>query len=98
MVDHDRTGTGHRAGSPITSTEATTAAKMAVALDLPAPGDLDGGLDAALLTALWRLPARQREVIALRIFLDLDTAAWPGRTTWQKSGGGDRRMKNVHWP
>ena len=27
----------------------------------------------ALLTALWRLPARQREVIALRIFLDLDT-------------------------
>ncbi|MGO9504232.1 MAG: SigE family RNA polymerase sigma factor [Streptosporangiaceae bacterium] len=40
--------------------------------DLPAapPG---GGVDAALLTALWRLPARQREVIALRIFLDLDT-------------------------
>jgi RNA polymerase sigma-70 factor (sigma-E family) len=43
--------------------------------DLTAPGDLDGGLDATLLTALWRLPARQREVIALRIFLDLDTAA-----------------------
>jgi RNA polymerase sigma-70 factor (sigma-E family) len=42
--------------------------------DLTAPGDLDGGLDASLLTALWRLPARQREVIALRIFLDLDTA------------------------
>ena len=41
--------------------------------DLTAPGDLGGGLDATLLTALWRLPTRQREVIALRIFLDLDT-------------------------
>jgi RNA polymerase sigma-70 factor (ECF subfamily) len=43
--------------------------------DLSAPGGLDSsGLDATLLTALWRLPPRQREVIALRIFLDLDTA------------------------
>lgn len=42
--------------------------------DLAAPGDLDGGLDAALMTAIWLLPARQREVIALRIFLDLDNA------------------------
>jgi RNA polymerase sigma-70 factor (sigma-E family) len=42
--------------------------------DLTAPGDPGGGLDATLLTAIWRLPARQREVIALRIFLDLDTA------------------------
>ena len=42
--------------------------------DLAAPADLGGGLDATLLTAIWRLPARQREVIALRIFLDLDTA------------------------
>ena len=42
--------------------------------DLTAPGDLGGGLDAILLTAIWRLPPRQREVIALRIFLDLDTA------------------------
>ena len=42
--------------------------------DVTAPGDLDGGLDARLLTAIWRLPRRQREVIALRIFLDLDTA------------------------
>ena len=41
--------------------------------DLPAPGDRDGDLDARLLTAIWRLPTRQREVIALRIFLDLDT-------------------------
>jgi RNA polymerase sigma-70 factor (sigma-E family) len=42
--------------------------------DMTVPGHLDGGLDATLLTAIWRLPARQREVIALRIFLDLDTA------------------------
>ena len=34
--------------------------------------DEDGGLDAALLTALRHLPGRQREVIALRVFLDLD--------------------------
>lgn len=42
--------------------------------DLTTPGDRDGGLDATLLTAIWHLPRRQREVIALRIFLDLDTA------------------------
>ena len=30
------------------------------------------GLDAAVLTALRLLPARQREVIVLRVFLDLD--------------------------
>lgn len=41
--------------------------------DLTTPDGLGGGLDAALLTALGRLPTRQREVIALRIFLDLDT-------------------------
>jgi RNA polymerase sigma-70 factor (sigma-E family) len=35
--------------------------------------ELEGsGLDGALLTALRRLPARQREVIVLRVFLDLD--------------------------
>jgi DNA-directed RNA polymerase specialized sigma24 family protein len=39
--------------------------------DLPAAQP--DGVDAALLAALWRLPTRQREVIALRIFLDLDT-------------------------
>jgi RNA polymerase sigma factor (sigma-70 family) len=43
--------------------------------DWPAPGDHNGGLDARLLTAILRLPRRQREAIALRIFLDLDTAA-----------------------
>jgi RNA polymerase sigma-70 factor (sigma-E family) len=34
------------------------------------PGD---GVDPALMAALRRLPARQREVLALRILLDLDT-------------------------
>jgi RNA polymerase sigma factor (sigma-70 family) len=33
------------------------------------------GLDAVVLTALRRLPARQREVIVLRVFLDLDIGA-----------------------
>jgi RNA polymerase sigma-70 factor (sigma-E family) len=33
----------------------------------------DPPVDPALLTALRRLPRRQREVIALRVFLDLDT-------------------------
>ena len=40
--------------------------------DAAAPHDADDGLDAALLTALRHLPDRQREVIALRVFLDLD--------------------------
>jgi RNA polymerase sigma factor (sigma-70 family) len=42
--------------------------------DLTACGERDSGLDARLLTAIGHLPRRQREVIALRIFLDLDTA------------------------
>ena len=40
--------------------------------DVAAPGSLGADLDAAVLTALRRLPVRQREVIALRVFLDLD--------------------------
>jgi RNA polymerase sigma factor (sigma-70 family) len=40
--------------------------------DAAAPREVDGGLDAAVLTALRHLPDRQREVIALRVFLDLD--------------------------
>ncbi|MGH3299301.1 MAG: sigma-70 family RNA polymerase sigma factor [Trebonia sp.] len=40
--------------------------------DVADPRDADDGLDAALLTALRHLPDRQREVIALRVFLDLD--------------------------
>jgi RNA polymerase sigma factor (sigma-70 family) len=35
----------------------------------------DPGLDPALLAVLRDLPRRQREVIAFRVFLDLDTAA-----------------------
>ncbi|MFE2429412.1 RNA polymerase sigma factor [Streptomyces sp. NPDC059373] len=34
----------------------------------------DPGMDPALLAVLRQLPQRQREVIALRVFLDLDTA------------------------
>ena len=41
--------------------------------DPVAPADSSDGLDATLMTALRRLPSRQREVIALRIFLGLDT-------------------------
>lgn len=33
----------------------------------------EAGTDAGLMAALRRLPERQREVIALRVFLDLDT-------------------------
>ena len=43
--------------------------------DAAALADPAEGLDAAVLAALRRLPARQREVIALRVFLDLDTQA-----------------------
>jgi RNA polymerase sigma factor (sigma-70 family) len=35
--------------------------------------DAQDGVDTILMAALRRLPARQREVIALRVFLDLDT-------------------------
>ena len=40
--------------------------------DLAAPASRETGLDGALLTALRQLPARQREVIVLRVFLNLD--------------------------
>jgi DNA-directed RNA polymerase specialized sigma24 family protein len=33
-----------------------------------------GGVDPVIMAALLRLPARQRQVVALRLFLDLDTA------------------------
>ncbi len=43
--------------------------------DFDAAGRADPGeeVDGAIVAALRRLPARQREVIALRVFLDLDT-------------------------
>jgi RNA polymerase sigma factor (sigma-70 family) len=40
--------------------------------DVAAADSQGTGLDAAALTALRRLPARQREVVVLRVFLDLD--------------------------
>jgi RNA polymerase sigma-70 factor (sigma-E family) len=40
--------------------------------DIAAAENQGTGLDAAVLTALRRLPARQRDVIVLRVFLDLD--------------------------
>jgi RNA polymerase sigma-70 factor (sigma-E family) len=41
--------------------------------DAAAPADMSAGVDPALIAALRRLPARQREVLALRVLLDLDT-------------------------
>ena len=41
--------------------------------DAAVPGGLGDGVDPALMAALRRLPIRQREVLALRILLDLDT-------------------------
>jgi RNA polymerase sigma factor (sigma-70 family) len=46
--------------------------------DLPAVSEAsDGPVDPRIMSALMRLPARQRQVVALRLFLDLDT----GRTS-----------------
>ena len=41
--------------------------------DAATPANLNDGVDAALIAALRRLPSRQREVITLRVLLDLDT-------------------------
>ncbi|MFJ8142952.1 SigE family RNA polymerase sigma factor [Streptomyces sp. NPDC096013] len=43
--------------------------------DVPDPREGKPGLDPGLLAVLRQLPQRQREVIALRVFLDLDTRA-----------------------
>lgn len=40
--------------------------------DVAAPGSPGTGLDSVVLAAVRRLPVRQREVIVLRVFLDLD--------------------------
>jgi RNA polymerase sigma factor (sigma-70 family) len=43
--------------------------------DLPSTAEAaDGHVDPRIVAAVLRLPARQRQVIALRVFLDLDTA------------------------
>jgi RNA polymerase sigma factor (sigma-70 family) len=41
--------------------------------DLPADGGADSSVDPRIMAALMRLPARQRQVVALRLFLGLDT-------------------------
>jgi len=41
--------------------------------DLPAVDEADSSVDPRIMAALMRLPARQRQVVALRLFLDLDT-------------------------
>ncbi len=46
----------------------------ALLADRAAPsGAASGGVDPGIMAALLRLPARQRQVVALRVFLDLDT-------------------------
>src|SRR3984893_14268705 len=48
---------------------------LALVADRPAAGGGVGGpVDPRIMAALLRLPARQRQVVALRLFLDLDTA------------------------
>lgn len=50
-------------------------ADPATVADLPAAGGASAGLaDPKITAALMRLPARQRQVVALRLILDLDTA------------------------
>jgi RNA polymerase sigma-70 factor (ECF subfamily) len=45
-----------------------------MAADPPTVGETsDGPVDPRLMAALMRLPVRQRQVVALRLFLDLDT-------------------------
>jgi RNA polymerase sigma-70 factor (sigma-E family) len=39
-----------------------------------ADGAADGSVDPGIMAAVLRLPGRQRQVVALRLFLDLDTA------------------------
>jgi RNA polymerase sigma factor (sigma-70 family) len=47
-----------------------------VLADRPTPSEtFDGQVDPRIMAALLRLPERQRQVVALRLFLDLDTAA-----------------------
>jgi RNA polymerase sigma-70 factor (sigma-E family) len=46
--------------------------------DMAAPGSPGTGLDTVVLTALRRLPARQREVIVLRVFPGLDVGTTAG--------------------
>jgi RNA polymerase sigma factor (sigma-70 family) len=56
--------------------EVTVADPGLVANPAAAEVTADSSVDPAIMAALLRLPARQRQVVALRLFLDLDT----GRT------------------
>jgi DNA-directed RNA polymerase specialized sigma24 family protein len=49
--------------------------------DAPATVDIAAGVDATLLEALRRLPQQEREVVVLRVLLDLD-----GKTTARVMG------------
>jgi RNA polymerase sigma-70 factor (sigma-E family) len=42
--------------------------------DLAGDGGVDSAVDRQLMAALLRLPGRQRQVVALRLFLDMDSA------------------------
>jgi RNA polymerase sigma-70 factor (sigma-E family) len=53
--------------------EVALAGRDLAALEAQAVAGQSSGLDSALVIALRRLPVRQREVIALRLLLDLDT-------------------------
>jgi RNA polymerase sigma factor (sigma-70 family) len=47
---------------------------LSLVADQPAAGEAAGdSVDPRIMAALLRLPARQRQVVALRLFLDLDT-------------------------
>jgi hypothetical protein len=55
-------------------------------------------LDSSLVAALRRLPARQRQVIALRLLLDLDTAGLaPGASSWMELLGGPGPIGDWSW-
>ena len=49
-----------------------------VADSAAADGAADGSINPAIMDALLRLPARQRQVVALRLILDLDTSRTAG--------------------
>jgi RNA polymerase sigma factor (sigma-70 family) len=60
---------------PLSTGDAADAARLPDRRpDRPGDGGPDTPVDRALMEILLRLPERQRQVIALRIFLDLDTA------------------------
>ena len=51
-----------------------TVSDLSVVADLPARGQVaDSSVDPRIMAALMRLPVRQRQVVALRLLLDLDT-------------------------